>query len=378
MEVSSVHYKLWTVLVLLTVTVFQPVTGYSQSELERLRRGSARALEDARKTTQKALEDARKTTEKALEDARKVTEKALEDARKTSEKALSDFLDGGDHLGNEICKEICKVGCGGSPSCTCSCSGGVATNEKGEVKGYDPGSGETQSGPPEKKPELEQLHAFQASLDPRGMWWFEHNPLRRAWTLHRDNVSTAVPSSVIRFHMPVKDGVLRTPGPDDAAGGLFWSPRYDKSFPDGRLHAGFDVLNVAGSPVYAPISGIVVRPSNPGKPGLTGLMIKQDAGSGRSVSAVVWYVQVDERILQQLNRNPPQPVLVEGGVTVIGTAQNITTPTAYGAAMKQHLHVSLFDHSGNHVALDEKLQRIVTDVVIRDPKRKPEPLGTRK
>lgn len=344
----------------------------AQSEFERARRAAGKALEDARKTGEKAADDTGNAVGKGLEDTRKATAKGLEDTRKTVEKALSDTLKAGDHLGNEICKEICKIGCGGErKECTCGCSGGASVDNEGNVKGMDPATGETQPAPPKAaEPDLKSLGQFQASLDPRGMWWIAHSPLRRQYEIHRDYTSATVPTGVIRFHMPVEGGEVREPTSNDPAGGIFWSPRRDRKYPEGRLHASFDILNAAGTPVYAPISGRITRLSSPGTGNLGGLVIQQDLGQGRYVRAVVYYVAVEKSIVQRLQRGETVPI--EGGKP-IGTAQNIRQPAphGYGPNMRQHVHVSLFDQNDNYLGLDDNLQRVVTGLAVKkSPKQK--------
>lgn len=327
-------------------------------------------LERGIEATGKALEDVRKTVEKAGNDGGKAIAKGFEDSRKTVEKALSDALRAGDHLGGEVCKEICKIGCGGEENikknrCSCDCSAGASTDNEGNVSGMDPTTGETYPAPQKQaEPDLRSLGQFEASLDPRGMWWIAHSPLRKQYEIHRDYIGKAVPTGVVRFHMPVVGGEVREPTSSDPAGGVFWSPRRDKKYPAGRLHASFDVLNAAGTPVYAPISGRITGLNNPGTGKLTGLVIQQDLGQDRYVRAVVYYVEVDKGIVQRLARGETVPI--EGG-NQIGIAQDVRQPSpqGYGPNMRQHLHVSLFDQNGNYLGLDEDLQRVVADLVVK-------------
>jgi hypothetical protein len=330
------------VVAVLTVLAFEV---YAKSDFERLRDKAKQAGRDINKAVLQGGRDINKFAINAGKEADRVWDKI-------------------NKVGDEICKEICKLGCGSAPSCGCECSGGVTVNDRGEVGGYNPQTGETTTSPPtpsnEPPPEFDE---FRISLDPRGFWWVEHKGLENRYIVRRDYASAAVPSGVVRFHMPVQGGKLRVPSKTDKAGGLFWSNRTDdKQRPKDRLHASFDVLNKAGDPVYAPISGFAVRTAAPGKPGLTGLVIEQPLDGGRKVSAVIFYVKPTPDLQRRLDRGERVPV--DGGKTMVGTAQNIQTPQAYGPTMPQHVHVSLMDQNGNYLGLDPSLDRITTTIVV--------------
>ena len=360
------------------------IDALAQSELKRLETATGVVLEHGRKAVDKGFKDGERAVSTAVDDSGRAISKGYEDTRRTLSKAVDDALDGGDHFFGEVCKEICKAGCGGEENikekrCGCGCSAGVAVDNRGNVTGVDPTTGQPQPTPTKpSEPDLSALKQFQISIDPHGFWWishsplpkgFEHSPLSMRLELHRDYLTKAVPTGVVRFYMPVQGGVVREPTKKSPEGGTYWSTRRDKKYPDGRWHASFDVLNVVGTPVLAPISGRIIETKRPGTGKLTGLVIEQDLGQGRYVRAVLFYVAVDKAILDHLKNQPNVPLMIEGGKP-IGTAQDIRRPKpdGYGPDMPQHVHVSLFDQSGNFLALDDNLQRVVSELVISKAK----------
>ena len=71
----------------------------------------------------------------------------------------------------------------------------------------------------------------------------------------------------------------------------------------------------------------------------------------------VFYITVDKSISDRLARK--EAVMVVGGVTPIGVAQDMQKPApfGYGSGIPQHVHVSVFDQNGNYLPLDESLHR---------------------
>jgi murein DD-endopeptidase MepM/ murein hydrolase activator NlpD len=164
-------------------------------------------------------------------------------------------------------------------------------------------------------------------------------------------IGEAWPNAEKELRPPTKPGEVR-PCCKGGAGG-FLATRNDHG--SIRFHAGTDYVDRPGDPIYAPMSGWVERIKNPGRPGLSGLLVTNEKG----YTASIYYVEPSKEIRNALKTPTVDGVTknryrVEAGKTVIGFAQDLHP--MYPADVPQHVHVTLTDPGGNPVAPDGKVR----------------------
>jgi hypothetical protein len=164
----------------------------------------------------------------------------------------------------------------------------------------------------------------------------------RRFLLPDKTIGEAWPNAENELRPPTQTGEVR-PCCKGGAGG-FLATREDHG--SLRFHAGTDYVDKVGDPIFSPMTGWIERVKNPGRQGMTGVLITNDRG----YTASVYYIQPAQEISTALQRG--EKVTVEAGKTVIGTAQDLHP--AYPADVPQHVHVTLEDPQGNPVAPDGK------------------------
>jgi hypothetical protein len=262
-----------------------------------------------------------------------------------------------DHLGGEINKQFCDIMTLGQYSegkAGCGTNAGIGHDSQGTYT-YDPanpdqkyrGSSSDRNDTPSDQRLSEMARDFQESQI--ATWEYEDEDVYgiKRFLLPNTTIGEAWPNAEKELSPPTLTGEIR---PCCKGGsGTFLATRDDHG--SLRFHAGVDYVDHVGDPIYAPMTGWVERLKNPGRPGLSGLLIM----NSRGYTASVYYVEPTTEITTALNTPTIDGVTknryqVEAGKTVIGYAQDLH-PT-YPASVPQHVHVTLTDSHGNPVSPD--------------------------
>ncbi|KAA1012616.1 M23 family metallopeptidase [Paraburkholderia panacisoli] len=259
--------------------------------------------------------------------------------------------------GTEIEKGLCSLFTAGgsdSGSAGCGVSVGAGVDEKGPYT-YDPAKpderyhGNETSGDP-KTAELIKGADYLRQV-PIETWEYEDNDVYgiRRFVPPDTVIGEAWPDAAKELKPPTQSGAVRQCGHEGCGG--FLATRPATSGGGLRFHAGVDFLTKPGDPIYSPMNGWVERPKNPGRPHMTGLLIKNSAG----YEASIFYVQPSKAILDSFSKGvAPDGISkrypVKAGETIIGYAQDLHVD--YPAGVPNHVHLSLTDPSGRPVAPD--------------------------
>jgi hypothetical protein len=183
----------------------------------------------------------------------------------------------------------------------------------------------------------------------------------RRFLLPGMTLGAAYPNADKELSPPTKSGEMRPCCV--GGGGGFLALRNDHGRV--RFHAGVDYIDHVGEPIYAPMSGWIERIKNPGRPGLSGLLIRNEMG----YSASIYYVDPTPEIKRgfEEQRFSQRRINVVSGKTIIGYAQNLHP--AYPAEVPQHVHVTLTDRAGNPIAPDGKTRINKTPQVAEGPSK---------
>ncbi|MCT2580922.1 hypothetical protein P3C33_27710 [Mesorhizobium sp. P16.1] len=264
---------------------------------------------------------------------------------------------GAEHLGNEVNKEFCDLMTMGRYSkgeASCGTNAGVGYDEQGTYT-YNPSepdqkyrgsSGDRNNGPSDQRLSemARSLHESQIAT-----WEYEDEDVYgiRRFLLPDKTLGEAWPNAERELRPVTSSGEIRPCC--KGGGGGFLATRADHG--SLRFHAGVDYVNRAGDPLFSPMDGWVERIKNPGRPGLSGLLIVNEKG----YKASIYYVEPTAAIRQAISTKTVDGITknrfkVTAGETVIGIAQDIHP--AYPADVPQHVHVTLEDPAGNPVSPD--------------------------
>lgn len=264
---------------------------------------------------------------------------------KALEKAAQDVGAGAEHFGKEVTREFCDLMTLGQASqgkAGCHINAGVGVDNQGPFT-YDPSKpDEKYRGTDDKtaEPVIQMTTLIQGSRTET--WEYEDQDVFGISRFLPPNktIGEAWPGADKELKPPTVSGRVRDCC--NGGGGGFLATRNDRG--NIRFHAGVDYLTQVGEPIYAPTSGWVERVKNPGRPGLYGVLIRNDKG----YTASVYYVEPTREIRDALDNK--QRFAVVAGKTIIGRAQNLHP--AYPDEVPQHVHVTLTDPQGNPVAPD--------------------------
>lgn len=290
--------------------------------------------------TQAAQDKVGRPAAKGIKHFGKEFNKEAIEAGKTLERAAQDVGHGLDHFFGEVEKEFCNVmtlGAYKEGDASCGVSAGVGADSEG-VYTYNPDN-------PEDKFRLPNSPHGRDYLVDMQMRFYEYD-FEDAFGIRRFLPADYVPgdpwpSDGGPLAAPTASGEVR--GKDAKGGGSFLAPRWDEKAERIRFHGGVDYATTPGEPIYAPISGYVVRYKNP-RAGFKGLLLRTDNG----YTASVFYVVPDRTIVDALKRG--ERVRVAAGQTAIGTAADVRTH--YGPKITNHVHVTLEDPQSRRVSPD--------------------------
>jgi len=245
------------------------------------------------KAIEKGAHDAGKAIEKGTQDTGKAIEKGAHDTGNAIEKGAQDTGKGLDHFGTEFEKAFCDFFTAGRASqgeAGCNVNGGVGYDSDRGTYTYDPANPEQKYyGDETAKSSSEadkNLKEFAKYLNDSQIktWEYEDNDVYGiSRFLPPDTVlGEAWPNAAKEVSAPTSSGKIRPCC--QGGGGGFLSPRNDHG--KVRFHAGTDYETAAGEPIVSPVTGWVERIKNPGRKGLSGLLILNDKG----YSASVYYI----------------------------------------------------------------------------------------
>lgn len=281
----------------------------------------------------------------------------LDNAGKDINKTAIKVGKGAEHLGQQVGKTFCDLMTMGQYSqgnAGCNINAGVGRDSKGTYvynpsdpdKKYRGDESDENKGPTDQRLS-EMVRTFKESQIQT--WEYEDQDVYgiKRFLPPNTTIGEAWPNADRELKPPTKSGEIRPCC--KGGGGGFLATRNDHGHL--RFHAGVDYVDHVGEKITAVMSGWVQRMKNPGRPGLTGLLIVNDRG----YTASIYYIKPTPEITKALQAENPIGVTkyryrVEAGKTVIGTAQDLHPD--YPAEVPQHVHVTLTDPAGNAVAPD--------------------------
>lgn len=275
-------------------------------------------------------------------------------------------VEGVNHFFKEVEKEFCNLmTAGGSKrgDAGCGVNAGVGRDRDGPYsydpqrpdEKYRPNQGGSKGQSSEHAKDLQRLADSLARTTPT---YVEYD-FQDAFGVDRflpgkDRIGKPWPEAAGRLASPTRSGLIRDR--DKAGGGGFLSLRSDSKSGSVRFHAGEDYVAVPNERIFSPIIGTIERMKNPGKRGLTGLLIRADSGHTLSI----YYVAPTQAIQKTLSIAPEKrsvadiaSLKVQAGESVLGYAQDLTLPHRYGPGITNHVHVTLQDSDGKFISLSD-------------------------
>ena len=327
-----------------------------------------KAADDTVNTVKKAADDTANTVKKAVDDTAKEAQilgQNIDTETKPIQKELAVFggnieretkplrdeiakgwgninneggkaLDAIDEFLKKAEAEFCDVmTLGGSKSgdATCSVNAGAGANDKGEVKGFNPTTGEDYGG--------KTIDEVIVMLGDANMFLPEYQEFEYGDVSARFLPGTArlgsplSPSSVMA---PTGSGVIRGWDGYKYSSGGFLSTRDNKT----RFHGGVDYVTKPGEQIVAPMTGTIR---------VIGAIYKTE---NRGLTGVEIWNQTHRVSVFYVTPNAG----IKNGVTVqkgmpIGTSQDLHVK--YDARMTNHVHVQIIDNQGRRVDPSGKL-----------------------
>lgn len=273
--------------------------------------------------------------------------------------------DGINHFGKEVEKEFCDLMTGGAykrGEAGCGTEAGVGKDKDGFYT-YNPQLPDTkyrgkEGAPVKPAPSAKELDNLARALNNSPPMHYEYE-FSDAFGIKRFlppsyKFGVAWPPLAGPISTPTRGGVIRAR--DREGGGGFLSLRADKKTGTLGFHGGEDYVAMPNERIYAPVTGEVVKLSQPGKKGLTGVEIKTANGYHSTVFYVAPTKEIQRALIEwKAGRvaTLPSALKVTAGETTIGYAQDLRTPERYGPNMTNHVHVTLKDHQGLYVAPSE-------------------------